>query len=371
MPEPVFRTRRSPGRHRRRPGRTLLALAASALLAASGCTTPLVADATVLKLADNYAPTHMFAEYGVLGFIEEIQEAADEPISVEYYPSGQMGGPREVLSLNRAGSLDITPAAPAYLADQLPLSSVTDLPGLFENSCVAARSLQELLSPGGILYEEEYEPRGLRPLWVAVLPGYEIMTVGRPVEQPADLRGLTIRSSGGAMDGNIAALGAAPVSMPASDAYEALSRRTVDGVSFPPASVLPYRLQEVLAYSTEGLNAGAFAIPYVMSESTWESLTQVQQQRVQEAAQRANERLCEGIEHEGPAAREVMAEDGVEFVRFDEQQAEEFAEMLQPVRERWASELDRVGKPGSAVLQEFERALQTHERDADQEEGTA
>lgn len=157
-------------------------------------------------------------------------------------------------NLAQAGSLEITPAAPSYLSDQLPLSSVTDLPGLAEDSCVASAAFRDLLDEDGVLYQEEYAPRGLRPLWVAVIPGYELMTASRKIETPEDIPGLTIRSSGGAMDTNIESLGAAPVSMTAADAYEALSRHTVDGISFPYASVTPYRLEEVLRYSTKGLN---------------------------------------------------------------------------------------------------------------------
>ncbi|PMB98962.1 ABC transporter substrate-binding protein [Brevibacterium luteolum] len=317
----------------------------------------------MLKLADSYAPTHMFAEYGVAGFIEDVQSAGVD-IEVEYYPSGQLGSARDIASLTRSGAIDVSPAAPAYLSDQLPLSSVTDLPGLADDSCVAAQSFLELLEPGGILFETEYAPRGLRPLWVGVIPGYEFMTVSRQIHAPSDVRGLTLRSSGGAMDSNIAAVGGAPVSMPAADAYEALARGTVDGVSFPPASIIPYKLQEVLKYSTDGLNAGAFAIPYVISEVTWDSLSDEQRSVISQSANEAMTRLCNGIGSEQPKAIETMKSDGVEFISFDEEQAAEFEALLEPVRTKWAERFDAAGKPGSEVLAAYEEAIQRNESEA-------
>jgi TRAP-type C4-dicarboxylate transport system substrate-binding protein len=268
-----------PVRPDRLASRMISVALALALLGLSACSAN-DDEAEPLSLADSYAPTHIFAESGVKVFMDKISDTQTEDMSFDYYPAGQMGTPRDLVSLNRSGVLDITPASPAYLADQLPLSSVSDLPGLVEDSCTGAQALFDMMSPGGILYEQEYEPRGLRPLWVSVLPSYEILTVDRTVNSPQDLHGLNIRTSGGALDATLDALGAAAVSMPASDAYEALSRKTVDGVAFPFISVLPYKLQEVLGHSTTGLNIGAFAIPYVINEDTWDGLSPQMQKEV-------------------------------------------------------------------------------------------
>lgn len=335
------------------------ALGISALGLLSACAGS-AEESPTLKLADSYATTHMFARYGVEGFIEDVTAPGEGEVGIEYYPAGQLGSARDIVNLAQAGSLEITPAAPAYLSDQLPLSSVTDLPGLADDSCVASAAYRDVLSEDGVLYQEEYEPRGLRPLWVAVIPGYEIMTVSRQVDDPSDMNGLTIRSSGGAMDSNISSLGAAPVSMTAADAYEALSRNTVDGISFPYASVTPYKLEEVLGYSTKGLNLGSFAIPYVIAEDAWLELSPQQQQRITEAGEAASLRLCEGITEENPASEQAMRDAGVEFTELTEEQQAAFAEHLEPLRREWAADFDAVGRPGSDVLAAYEAAVAEH-----------
>ncbi|WP_009882840.1 TRAP transporter substrate-binding protein DctP [Brevibacterium aurantiacum] len=344
---------------------TVLVLASAAL---SACT-PQDADATTtLSLADSYAPTHIFATSGVSVFMDEISgpdadraEQVNEAVDFDYYPAGQMGTPRDLVSLNRSGVLDITPASAAYLSDQLPLSSVSDLPGMVEDSCVGAQALFEMMSPGGILYEEEYAPRGLRPLWVSVLPSYEILTVDRQINSPDDLHGLNIRTSGGALDATLSDLGAAAVSMPASEAYEALSRKTVDGVAFPFISVLPYKLQEVLQHSTRGLNIGAFAIPYVISEETWNGLDPALQSRIEKAGHQAQQSLCQAVNEETPAAVETMGEEGVSFNTPDAQGMKEFEDKLEPVRRHWAENMDSIGKPGSEVLSDYETLIARYE----------
>lgn len=344
---------------------SVLILASATL---SSCAPETAEDTTTLSLADSYAPTHIFATSGVNVFMDELSDpasgsakGAEEAVDFDYYPAGQMGTPRDLVSLNRSGVLDITPASAAYLSDQLPLSSVSDLPGMVEDSCVGARALFDMMSPGGILYEEEYEPRGLRPLWVSVLPSYEILTVGRQIDSPADLRGLNIRTSGGALDATLSDLGAAAVSMPASEAYEALSRKTVDGVAFPFISVLPYKLQEVLNYSTTGLNIGAFAIPYVISEETWDELDPALQSRIEEAGHSAQQSLCQAVNDETPTAIDTMREDGVEFNTPDAEGMKEFEDKLGPIRKQWARNMDSIGKPGTEVLSDYENLIARYE----------
>lgn len=364
----VHRARRRAPRPRRAV-RGVRACAAAALVSAVGLLSSCAGDTddtAVLKLADSYATTHMFARYGVEGFIEDVTEQGPGEVGIEYYPAGQLGSARDIVNLAQAGSLEITPAAPAYLSDQLPLSSVTDLPGLADDSCVASAAFSDLLDEGGVLYEEEYAPRGLRPLWVAVIPSYEIMTASRKVETPEDMEGLTIRSSGGAMDTNIGSLGGAPVSMTAADAYEALSRNTVDGISFPYASVTPYKLEEVLNYSTKGLNLGSFAIPYVIAEDAWQDLSAKQREQITTAADDASQRLCDGIAEENPASEELMREAGITFTELTDLQVEEFAEYLEPLRRQWADEFDAVGRPGTEVLDAYEEAVARHSAAAEE-----
>lgn len=357
-----------------RPGRLARSMVSALLIVSalglSACSSAIDRDTegtTTLTLADSYAPTHIFAESGVKVFMDELSaphsssRADSGDVSFDYFPAGQMGTPRDLVSLNRSGVLDITPASPAYLSDQLPLSSVSDLPGMVEDSCVGANALYDMMSPGGILYEEEYAPRGLHPLWVSVLPSYEILTVGRQINSPADLHGLNIRTSGGALDSTLTALGAAAVSMPASDAYESLSRKTVDGVAFPFISVLPYKLQEVLHYSTTGLNIGAFAIPYVISEKTWDGLSPQMQKQIETAGQDAQSSLCKAVNEDTPAAIETIGEAGVEFNTPGSTGMKHFEEKLAPVRKQWAANMDSIGKPGTEVLSTYETNLAKYE----------
>lgn len=336
---------------------TILAVATLALASCSGDAD---SDETTISLADSYSERHAFAEYGVSVFIDSLYE---EGISVDYFPAGQMGDAHDLESLVSTHNLDVAPASPAYLEDKFPLASVGDLPNWTEDACVATHAMSDLLEEGGILYEEEFKPRGLRALWVAIIPGYEIITSSHPVEFPQDIDGLLMRSSGGAFDVTTSAIGAAAVSLSAADTYEAMARSTVDGTSMPYSSAVTYNLEEVAAYSTDGLNVGAVGIPYVISETSWNELTPAEQQVVSEASEQVKESLCNGLNRDREESREVLLDAGVELTAIEGGAADAWEKELEDVRDTWARSFDEIGEPGSEVLEAYEEAVHKYEQE--------
>lgn len=335
------------------------AVLAIVALALTGCEASASEDETTLSVADSYSVKHAFAEYGVSVFIDSI---AKEGISVDYFPAGQMGNAQDLESLVSTHNLDIAPASPAYLEDKFPLASVGDLPNWTEDACVATYAMSDLLDTGGILFEEEFQPRGLKPLWVAIIPGYELITSDNPIEFPSDTGGLLMRSSGGAFDVTTSAIGASAVSLSAADTYEAMARNTVDGTSMPYSSAVTYNLEEVASYSTEGLNIGAVGIPYVISQESWEALTPDEQNAVAQASEEVKESLCEGLNQEREESREVLVDAGVELIPIEGDAADAWEAELEDVRETWASSFDDIGEPGTEVLEAYEEAVEKYEQ---------
>lgn len=342
--------------------RQLLPLIASLLVAAtvtSGCSPTGSSENTTLSLADSYSPKHPFGKYGVSVFLAELDK---DGIATDYYPSGQMGNAEDLASLISTDNVDIGPASAAYLEDKLPLSSVGDLPMMTTDACVASDSMMDLLDEDGILFKEEYKDRGLRPLWVSIIPGYEVMTSSTKVEEPSDVRGLLLRSSGGAFDVTMEAIGASAVSMSAADTYEAMTRNTVDGTAMPFVSVPSYNLEQVANYSTKGLNLGAVGIPYVISEHAWDGLTAQEQQDVTEASTKAQQSLCDGLNKEKSEAEKLMKDAGVKFTPIQGVAKEKWTRELSRAKSDWATSLDSAGMPGTEVLADFEKAVTNNER---------
>ena len=154
-----------------------------------------------LVMGDSFSLTHPIGSNGTEQFIEGLEtRGGDVGLDLQYFASGQLGKQWDMPTVVRTGVADISVISPSYVASEMPLSSVGDLAGLVEDACVASYALKDLMFEGGILYEEEFKPLNIRPLWIGVIPAYEAMTSERPVAVPGDLEGTVQRSTGGAQD---------------------------------------------------------------------------------------------------------------------------------------------------------------------------
>ena len=253
----------------------LLALLAALGLVATGCGAEREGPPAeyTLVVGDSFPTSHPFSRDGARFFVDRASELSGGRLQFEYYPSENLGAAQDFVTLADAGVIDVAMISPGYVSTQLPLSGVADLPGMSTDPCRAALALEPLLAEGGVLSRADFAPDGLRPLVVGVVTGYEVMTGGgRVVTDPADVVGLTLRSSGGTIDRTVQDLGAAPVAMPVTELYEAISRGTVDGTVLGPLSALPYRLDEAATNSTLGAQLGSFTITYSIAQRVWEQL---------------------------------------------------------------------------------------------------
>ena len=171
-----------------------------------------------------------------------------------------------MLKLTQTGVADIGYVAPAYASDKMPVSEVAMLPGAFEHSCQGTLAYWKL-ARNGVIAQQDYTPNNIRLLLAVSLPQYRIFTVKAPVKDVGDVTGLKLRSTGGAQDLTLRAIGAVPVRMAAPDAYESLSRGTMDGLLFPLESVVAYGADKLVKYSTDGLGFGSFIVSYSISDS--------------------------------------------------------------------------------------------------------
>lgn len=354
-----------PGATRIKPGRTLLA-GLTSLVLLSGCAVQAAnPDDVTLVMADSFPQTHPLALGGTNEMVETLQsdEAKELGIGLEYYASGQLGDQKDMVSILRSGVADIAPVSPAYVGPELQLSNIGDLPGYVGNANAGASAIMDLLDDDGILYRSEWEPRGIRALWAASIPHYEAMTAKKQVTRPNDLTGATIRSTGGAADRAVDFVGAAGVSMPLGEMYEAISRGTVDGTLASPVSVASYRLGEVLDYSTNGARLGAFTVTYAVSSETWDKLNDRQRDFITQASEKAQVGAASQVEKAQTDGLKQMKGEGVEFHDVTDEERPMWNKMVEPVIDGWSNDLEKRGLPAAEVVDEYETAIAKYDND--------
>ncbi len=303
-----------------------------------------------LKVADTVPTTHYTSRHGTVVFMEKARQYGGGKLDFEYYPGGQLGKPKDMLALTQAGVADIGYVVPAYTPDKLSLSSVAELPGQANDSCEGTKAFYDMTQPGGFLEKEEFKPQGVRVLFAAMLSPYKMILAKKQVSRLEDVRGLKLRTTGGAFDLIVRSLGGVSVQMPGPDLFHALSRGTVDGALYPFASIKPFDLTDHVRYATTGVSLGNVVLTYAIGEAAWTRLPSGLREALVKAGREASIALCNFVETNENEERIRLTKDTIKLTILSDSERKRWIDALAPVKEQWAAERDKRGQPGSKAV---------------------
>ncbi|MEY9496038.1 TRAP transporter substrate-binding protein [Bradyrhizobium elkanii] len=314
------------------------------------------ADPIKLRVADSFPKGHYLVRLVLEPWMAEVQKRTNNAVTFEHYPAQQLGKAADMLKLTQTGVADIGYVAPAYVSDKMPVSEVAMLPGAFEHSCQGTLAYWKS-ARSGVIAQQDYTANGIRLLLAVSLPPYRILTVKQPVKDVADIKGLKLRSTGGAQDLTLRAIGAVPVRMAAPDAYESLSRGTMDGLLFPLESVVAYGADKLVNHSTEGFGFASFVVAYSISENAWKKLSPAIQKAMVDVAEEILPSACKEVQKQDSETMRSMETAGVRFDTLQSDVVAKLKDLTKGVSKAWADGLDARGKHGSDALKEFDAAV--------------
>ncbi len=315
---------------------------------------------TTLRIGDSLPSGHYIAEGLIEFWMDEVKDQLGDDIDFDHFPAEQLGKAGDMLSLAQTGVLDISYVGPSYVSDKMPLSAVAQLPGMFGNSCEGTLAYWELVKPGGLLYELEFEPNEVRPLMALALSPYQIYTSKKEIEGIDSFKGLKLRATGGAMEETVLNLDAVPVQMAAPDTRDALSRGTLDGLVFPNSSLPPYDLHGLLKYATDGVSLGSFVATYSISNERWSSLSDKEREVFTQVGEAATKHACELVDELDAKDKEKVKAAGVTYVTLGEDDLEKLNQATSDTAKKWAEDLDKRNRKGTEVLKAYQNALEEY-----------
>lgn len=259
------------------------------------------ADAIHLSLGWNNAatgtPHAVYCNY----FKEVVEERTDGQIIIDLYPASQLGSGRELYEGMIMGTVDMAftgTSAMSYFTDQFYFF---DVPLLFRSYDEIYKLMDDKEYMSGRLAEAE--SLGLKILGLTEI-GLNSFVCSTPLEKPEDFNGLTIRCTENAIAmAWLSALGANPVAISSSEAFTSIQNGTVDGLYVPTMTLYAdkyYTAADYVCFMDISSTAGLL----VMSQITYDKLSEEQQQVIQEAAVEA---IAQGREAMQPLIEEALA----------------------------------------------------------------
>jgi TRAP-type C4-dicarboxylate transport system substrate-binding protein len=198
--------------------------------------------------------------------------------------------------------------------------------------------------------EAEWGKLNLKPVTAIGTANYRILT-RMPIHRIEDLKGKKIRSLGLQAE-LLKALGGVPVGIVASEVFDALSRGTVDGAAAPPSFIIVFGFQNAAKYySNLALGVGG-AWPMAMNLNTWKKLPPDIQKVMQDVSEIHPDAFARIYQAEGDGESwEKMKAAGVRLIESPPGDLDKIKALAKgAIWEKWASERNKEGRPGTKVL---------------------
>lgn len=306
-------------------------------------------EKVVLRTA-NLVASDNFLNVGYERFKEVLEKESNGQIEVQVYNNGTLTSSEDIqYEMLQTGVLDAVTVAAFVAASnaKVPALNIFDVPFLFDTE----DEMYKLIDGeyGEIIQDGMEENSNAYYKGAFSIGTFGIANNKHRVEEPADLKGLKIRSTTTPLQsGTISAMGANPTPISYGEIFTSLQQGTIDGVQTTTPLIYGDKFYEVANHMTLTRH---FPLPHILmvNKEFYDSLTDelkeavdiAVEEHIQFARQLAVEAEIEAIKG--------MEDAGVEVVELTPEQLDLFKEAVQPTIEK---NVDKVG------VKNYEKALE-------------
>jgi len=300
------------------------------LCAMSVASAPAMADTYIVAVG---AASNSLQGRSAAKFAEDLQSELGDAHKVEFYADGQLGDEKELMQKLRLGTVQFTLIS-SIMTNVAPEFALFDMPFLVNDrahlKAIDAEIVQSELAP-------KAEQSGLKVLSTWENGFRQITNNTRPINTPADLEGLKIRTP--SSEWRVAMFnewGANPTPMAFSEVFVALQTGTMDGQENPLTNITGANFQEVQKYLS--LTGHVYSPTYLTSGlETWNGLPD----DVQAAASAVAASVQEWSLNEGETAdNELVDKVKAAGMQVNEADKAAFIDASKPIYDAFASDVE-------------------------------
>jgi len=318
----------------------------SALVGCAGTASAGKTDTVELKLAHFFPSTHPAETELVTGWAEAVKEATDGRVIITSYPQETLLKAGDIYSSVKEGVADIGLSCFSYTPGRFPELEAFEQPGIvYKNSKAASKVAWE-----GI---KEMNPECVQDtkLLMVLATGPGDLFTKTPVRTLDDLKGMQIRATGLTGD-SLSLLGAVPVGMPQSEAYDALLKGVVTGNLAPVEVMKTWNQGEVTKYLTRTpfLYNNLFFI--TMNLDKWNSLPKDIQKAITDVTEEFHEEVAIGLwdKQNEEALDWAINEQNFKVMELSEEQNAMWKQAIEPMLEKYVNDKGEAGQKAVDIV---------------------
>lgn len=312
---------------------------------------------------NNFLPPAHFMRAVMVEWAEDVEEATEGRVAFTI-PSGSLAPPPQQVNAVRSGVADAALIANIFLANQAPELSMSSLPFLINDAEAASvanwRSYERFLS--------EKDPLG--ELGVVMLStfnfsgAYLYSLSDSNVNSVDELKDMRLWALPGTAAETLKNLGVSPVTSPAVQVSETVSKGVVDafyGIS--PESVIDFKAsaytQAIIQFP---LTATSTSFSFFVNERAWRRISAEDKATIRELSGEALARKA-GIAAQAASdnAMMQMEAEGIALYYNDGDLYEELRASAQPLYDRFYEQMSEAGLDGPAMLEYFQQEFSNYD----------
>ena len=321
----------------------MFAIAAAGLMAAAFSTGAAVAQQKIVLKATDVHPLGYPTVEAVVRMGQRLEKATNGRISIQMYPSMQLGGEKEMIEQAQVGALQIARISVGAMGPVVDELNVFNMPFVFRDEAhmrkvidgpIGAEMLDKLSKSSARLIALGWMDAGTRNVYS-----------DKPVTKPADLKGMKIRMMGNPLFvETMNAMGGNGIAMGFNELHQALQTGVVDGAENNEPTLFAqnhYQTPKGKVYSL----TGHLIIPeiFVFSRRSWETLGKEDQALLKKLSREAQAEQRDLWDRMVAESVQKLKASGVEFVEVDKKA---FYDATRPVRDKygakWAALIKRI-----------------------------
>jgi TRAP-type transport system periplasmic protein len=275
-------------------------------------------------------PKHVAA----MAFKDHVEKATNGSIKVEIYPAGQFGKDQPTMEGLKLGTLEMAVAHDGAIATVHKPIGVLGIPFLYNDHAHAWAVYDSKWKDD--FSADMVKKTGIRMLGVADNGVRHFTNSARPIQSPADMKGMKIRIQPSPVFKTLVeSLGASPSAIPWAELPTALQQKVVDGQENGVTNILAASLYQHQKFAT--LDGHVWSIhAYMINERFYQGLSAAEKKAVEEGTQKAVAIHRKMTSDQDKNAKAILEKVGMQVYVPTAAQLGEFRKLAQPPVRQWA-----------------------------------
>ncbi len=284
--------------------------------------------------------------------LEKLAELVSEKTNGEFTLNLSYGGlskNKENLDGIAIGAFEMAQFCAGYHRDKNPSITVLELPFLGISSLEEERRISQIVYQHPAV-QADIARWNATLLMPSPLPQYNLIGVGDAPMALADYKGLSVRATGG-IGKAMAAVGAVPTSMTASEVRQSLDSGVIKAVAFAPHAHMSFGTVESGNWWTTNLNPGTVNCPVVVNTDALNALSDAQREALLGSIDAALDHYIATYNGKTMAAwAPTLKEKGIKSITYSAADLAAFREAVaEPAAQAWIAENTAKGLPAQAL----------------------